>query len=158
MPASLRCCVVGAGTRVITNNFMYDKIISRLSALALIVLVVFLIYGAVAPSKNNGLLQGRSSGRINRIVNTPTSFATTTGTGPESILLIATSTAFEYALVINDSDTIVYMDFKSDPQLNEGIRLNANGGSYEIKAENLFQSLLRATSSASGKNILVIFN
>jgi len=40
--------------------------------------------------------------------------------------------------------------------INEGIRINANGGSYEILPENMYQGPVWATSTAGGKNILLI--
>src|SRR3990167_1383373 len=38
----------------------------------------------------------------------------------------------QYLLIINDSDTVIYLAFDEDAVVNKGVRLNANGGSYEM--------------------------
>lgn len=51
-----------------------------------------------------------------------------------------------YALFINDSDTTVYLNLGAAAAVNEGIRLNANGGSYEMsgQAGNLYTGAVNA--------------
>lgn len=49
---------------------------------------------------------------------------------------LAASTTRTYLLIINDSDTTVYLKFGAAAVLNQGIRLNANGGSAEFSPRN----------------------
>lgn len=63
-----------------------------------------------------------------------------------------------YALFINDSDTAIYLKFGSPAALNEGIRLNGNGGCYEIskKIGNLYKSAVYAITSVANRKLLVL--
>lgn len=47
-------------------------------------------------------------------------------------LVLEANSARTYALFINDSDTVIYLSLDGAAQVNSGIRLNANGGSYEM--------------------------
>jgi hypothetical protein len=62
-----------------------------------------------------------------------------------------------YALVVNDSDTVVYLALGAAAALNTGIRLNANGGSYEMSAKlgNLYTGVINGISGVAGKVVLV---
>jgi hypothetical protein len=81
------------------------------------------------------------------------------------VSVLATSTSVlpsnqvrKYALIINDSDTTVYLNIAgAAAQLNYGVRLNANGGSYEMAMGNgnICQSAITAISSVAGKALLV---
>lgn len=82
------------------------------------------------------------------------------------VLALARNTSRLYAAFVNDSDTVMYLYFAtttfSNPSaasttvgINKGIRLNANGGSYEILPENLFIGEVWVTSTASGKKLLI---
>jgi len=42
----------------------------------------------------------------------------------------------KYLLIVNDSANVVYITLGNAAALHEGIRLNANGGSYEISIPN----------------------
>jgi len=64
-----------------------------------------------------------------------------------------------YALFINDSDTVIYLNFGGVSAINQGIRLNANGGSYEMSAQfgNLYTGAVNANhgGGAVDKRLLV---
>ena len=62
-----------------------------------------------------------------------------------------------YALFVNDSDTPVYLAFTVNAALNTGIRLNPNGGSYEMskKLGNLWTGAVNGISGTAGKIVLV---
>lgn len=70
-----------------------------------------------------------------------------------STLLLATSTARQYAAIVNDGSTNIYLETSKGPAvLYEGIRLNSGGGSYEINQDNLYTGpiyCIAATSAAS---------
>lgn len=42
----------------------------------------------------------------------------------------------EYMLFVNDGPGIVYLSFKGIAEIGKGIRINPNGGSYEISGAN----------------------
>jgi hypothetical protein len=57
--------------------------------------------------------------------------------------------------LINDSDTIIYLGIGRDAVLNQGIRLNANGGSLEINVYNLTKQAIYAIHGGSGNKVLL---
>ena len=67
-----------------------------------------------------------------RFVHTAVDVATTTTP------VVATSTTRTWLLLVNDSDTDIYVKFGDPAVANEGIRLNAEGGSLEISHETGF--------------------
>jgi hypothetical protein len=62
----------------------------------------------------------------------------------------------KYACIINNSDTVVYLGTGEAAVLTQGIRINPNGGSYEMCAANgnLTIGAINGISSAAGKNVL----
>lgn len=69
---------------------------------------------------------------------------------------LAANTQRSYLLIVNDSDTIIYIALGATAAVNTGIRLNANGGSYEMSRHlgNLYTGAIRAICAISGKNLL----
>ncbi len=61
-----------------------------------------------------------------------------------------------FALFINDSDTVIYLMLGGTAVINTGIRLNANGGSYEIDASNLYKGAVYAIHAGTGNKRLTI--
>jgi hypothetical protein len=74
-----------------------------------------------------------------------------------SVLALPKNEVRRYAAFINDSDTTVYLSFGTPAILNKGIRLNANGGTYEMFSGrgNLYKGDIYVISSVTGKNLLV---
>lgn len=72
-------------------------------------------------------------------------------------LVMATSTTRQYLILVNDSDSIIYLSLNSPAVLGKGIRLNANGGSYEINSLNLITDAIYAISSANDKNLTIAY-
>lgn len=62
-----------------------------------------------------------------------------------------------YLLLINDSDTAIYIKFGAAAVENEGIRLNANGGSLEIsdRNQNLDLRAINAIAGTTGKELII---
>jgi len=63
-----------------------------------------------------------------------------------------------YLLIINDSDTVIYIAHSVPAQLNQGIRIEANGGRYECSPAygNLCEhSMYAIQSKNSTKRLLV---
>ena len=63
-----------------------------------------------------------------KIVYAHTTASMTTATAA----VLALNTAREYALIVNDGSATVYIKVGAAAVANEGIRINANGGSYEM--------------------------
>jgi hypothetical protein len=78
--------------------------------------------------------------------------------GTSSATVVASNSGRKALLIVNDSDTIVYLKIGGTAVANEGIRLNANGGSYEMSLElgNLATDAITGiVSSGSSKKVLV---
>lgn len=54
----------------------------------------------------------------------------------------------------NDSDEVIYLALGVDAAVNTGIRLNANGGAFEIGLTNLFKGNVNAIHGGSGTKVL----
>jgi hypothetical protein len=63
-----------------------------------------------------------------------------------------------YALCINDSDEVIYLKLGAAAVVNEGIRLNADGGSYEMSAAegNLYLGAINAIHGGAGNKVLTV--
>ena len=68
------------------------------------------------------------------LIDNPTH--TTLGVTNTSQAALASNEDRRYALFVNDSNAVIYLKIGADAVCNEGIRLNANGGSYEMSEEN----------------------
>lgn len=87
-------------------------------------------------------------GDLNRFTDAPTNtkIACTTS----STLVVATSTGRQYVAIINDEATNpVYLGLGRAAVGSNGIRLNANGGSFEITQENLFTGAIYCIASST---------
>lgn len=74
-----------------------------------------------------------------------------------STAVLSANSARRYALFINDSDTTMYLNLGGTAAANKGIRLNANGGNYEMTAGrgNVYQGAITVICSATPKTLLV---
>jgi hypothetical protein len=60
------------------------------------------------------------------------------------------------AVLVNDSDTDIYIKLGTEPAVGTGIKLNAYGGSFAITAANMYRGLITAIcASAEAKSLLV---
>lgn len=76
--------------------------------------------------------------------------------GTSDVTVIATNSARTYALIVNDSDTTIYLSLSGGPaSKSAGIRLNSNGGAYEIIPENNYVGAIHAITTASNKKLTV---
>lgn len=79
-------------------------------------------------------------------------------TGTTSILVARANQARMKMILINDSDTTIYITRGDFARLNAGIRLNANGGSLVDEPDSLgriYTGPWSAISSAASKNLCV---
>lgn len=75
--------------------------------------------------------------------------------GVASAIVLAANAARQGAEFVNDSNKIIYLAFGAAAVVGSGRRLNANGGSYIINAENLTTQDVRAISTGASKNLTV---
>jgi len=75
----------------------------------------------------------------------------------DTVVLVADATR-RYALFINDSDTVIYLNLGGASAVNQGIRLNANGGSYEMSAQcgNLYTGAVNANHGGGAVDKLLL--
>jgi hypothetical protein len=89
---------------------------------------------------------------------TPGTIGITTAAGT----VLAASAARRYAYFCNDSDTVMYLGLGSGtalaPLAGKGIRLNANGGMYEMTRgqANVFTGVVQAIHGGSGTKSLIV--
>jgi len=64
----------------------------------------------------------------------------------------------QYLLLINDSDTVIYLNLGGVSAANQGVRLNASGGSYEMSAQagNLYRGAVNASAAGGAANKLLL--
>lgn len=88
--------------------------------------------------------------------NTPAHTEATIGAGTGEAL--AANEARVYALFVNDSDSVIYLRFGEDAVLNEGIRINPMGGSFEMSQQmgNLYSGVVNGIAGSASKNLLVL--
>ncbi len=69
--------------------------------------------------------------------------------------VLASNASRKYALIVNDSDAIMYVGVGVDAVLNRGLRLNPNGGSYEMseKLGNLATGAINAIHGGTGSKV-----
>jgi len=73
-----------------------------------------------------------------------------------SAIILASNTKRKYALLVNDSDTIIYLGIGATAVVNRGIRLNSSGGSYEITSINLTKKAIYGIHGGAGNKRLTI--
>lgn len=81
----------------------------------------------------------------------------TTGTG--SVVVLQANPHRHSVLLVNDSDTVIYLAKAPTAVLNAGIRLNANGGSYEDLMcgydGSIYTGMYSAINAVGSKTLLV---
>lgn len=78
--------------------------------------------------------------------------------GATSTAVLAANALRRYALFVNDSDETVYLSFDGTAAaLNDGVRLNASGGSYEmsVRVGNIHQGAVKGICASGSKKLLV---
>lgn len=75
-----------------------------------------------------------------------------------STAALAANTNRVGALLVNDSDTTIYLKLGAAAVVNQGIRLNANGGSLEMNAAlgNLYSGAVNAIHGGVGSKVLLV--
>lgn len=104
-----------------------------------IILILVLCSGVFALAKDD-------------VANSVTSNVVTLTTANVAYQVLAENAYRRKATIINDSDTTIYINEGfNTPTTNFGIRLNANGGSYEINLMNPSLKAWYAICASAGK-------
>lgn len=97
------------------------------------------------------------------VIDPPTQTSTTTDSSDATKILSRNSSRI-YGLVVNDSDTDLYIHFTNFADSNaasttviqnEGVRLSASGGNYEILPENMYIGDIWVASTTAAKKLLI---
>lgn len=75
--------------------------------------------------------------------------------GSSSTTVLAANSERVSAVFVNDSDETIYLARAAVAVMNKGIRLNANGGAYEINSTNLYCGIVTAICQSGTKNLCV---
>jgi len=72
--------------------------------------------------------------------------------------IIAANTSRKYLLIVNDSDTVIYLVLGGVATVPAGIRLNANGGSYEMSLQqgNVYTGAINANHGGGAVNKVLL--
>lgn len=76
--------------------------------------------------------------------------------GTTAVEILPPNRPVQYVLFSNDSDTAIYISLGQQAVAHQGIRLNANGGWYEISATNMYRGRVWAISTAATKRLNVV--
>lgn len=82
------------------------------------------------------------------------SVSTGVSVGATSTAVLSASSGRLYAVFVNDSTNVIYLNLSGTAVSGQGIRLNASGGSYEINLSN--QYIGAVTAIASGTSNLTV--
>ena len=82
---------------------------------------------------------------------------TTAAMTGSSAAVLATNQGRKYALIVNDGSVDCYLNLGATAVAHEGIRVNANGGSYEISRTvgNLFTGAINGILVSGTATLLV---
>ena len=86
---------------------------------------------------------------VNTVIDTKVAAETST------TVVLAANPGRKDAVFVNDSNQPIYLARGNDAVMNQGIRLNASGGSYEINRDNLFLGAINAIATGGAKNLTV---
>lgn len=76
--------------------------------------------------------------------------------GVASTLVLAANASRKYASFVNDSDTVIYLAVGAAAVVGQGIRINANGGSFEIERNNLTHKAVYGIHGGVGNKVVTV--
>jgi hypothetical protein len=122
----------------------------------------FVMLGGVplvaARATPSGYLLGVDCPACRGSYTTPVTYAATAVVTPGTTPVVAANPARKYLICGNDSDAAIYLNFAASQPVSTGLRVNANGGSYEMRAEaqNVYTGAIYAVATATGKTLLCV--
>jgi hypothetical protein len=75
--------------------------------------------------------------------------------GVASSTVVASNTARTGLVLVNDSSLIIYLSLNGDAEVNKGIRLNANGGSFTMQSSTFSTGAIKAIATGAGANLCI---
>ena len=72
-----------------------------------------------------------------------------------STQILASAATRKAAIIVNDSDSVIYLGIGAAAVLNAGIRLNPNGGSFVFDMTMNATQAVNGIASVAGKNVTV---
>ena len=75
--------------------------------------------------------------------------------GAASTTILAANSKRTNVVLTNDSDETIYISRGDTAVMNKGIRVNANGGSYEIGVLNMYRGIVTGICASGGMNMCV---
>lgn len=76
--------------------------------------------------------------------------------GTSSTQILSKNPDRVYALIVNDSQEPIYLGLAVDAVMNKGIRLNPNGGSFEITLGNPFLGKVTGICANGNMNVTYV--
>jgi|TARA_Y100000310_G_scaffold342905_1_gene448170 hypothetical protein len=73
--------------------------------------------------------------------------------GNTSTTIIALNASRRFVLIVNDSDEDIYLNLSGTAVINEGIRINANGGNYY---EDIYTGIITGICASGSKNVTIV--
>lgn len=95
-------------------------------------------------------IAANTDGTFSTVTNTAVNVTTATTT------ILAANASRKYAVIVNDSDTVIYLKLAASAALNSGIRLNASGGFYEITPLNRYVGIITGIHGGSGNKVVTV--
>lgn len=80
---------------------------------------------------------------------------TSVSVGATTTEVLTENTSRRTAIFVNDSNETIYLSRSDTAVMNKGIRLNANGGYYEITKTNMYHGAVSAICASGSKNLTV---
>lgn len=102
---------------------------------------------------SSGLSKDDYKSAENELYRSSTATNTKVSVGVTSTSVLASNASRKSAILSNDSDSAIYVSLSSTAVVNEGIRLNAYGGSVTIES---YTGAITAISSGAAKNLCVV--
>jgi len=92
---------------------------------------------------------------VTSLPSVATATPTKISVGSSDTQILVANASRKFAVFVNDSDEVIYLSLSATAVINEGIRLNAHGGAYEINLMNLYTGEVAAICSSGTKNLTV---
>lgn len=73
-----------------------------------------------------------------------------------SAIVLARNPNRRYAILTNDGTVPIYLALGPTAEVNKGIRLNADGGAYEINWTNYYVGDISAISDGTAVNLCIV--
>lgn len=146
--------IIGTNGEAETNNGLSDDLSAELVGL----LTNSRMYGFDGIAWDKLRIDGNGNLKVVNPSPTPLNMThTKVAAGITSKQIIPSNPNRKYLLIVNDSDSDIYINIGGNAVKNEGIRINANGGSFSMSVaeSNISTVAINGISIGDGKNVLI---